>query len=259
MTETTSRGRVLDGLRQAVTLLTVIPLPGTGRMDRDTARWAMVLAPLIGVVVGGLAALILFLGGRIGFGSGVSAGLAVAAMAALTRGMHLDGLADLADGLGSGRPASGALEVMRRSDIGPFGVITLVLTLLIQVAAIADGPLVGVIVAAVTGRLAVTWACRETVPAARTDGLGSLVARTVWWPTVIVVSAVVVVLAALVGYADEGLEGALLMPGAVVAGVGVAMLVLWHVIRRLGGITGDVLGALVEIATTVALVTMTID
>src|SRR5207245_52961 len=70
---------------------------------------------------------------------------------------------------------------MKRSDIGPFGVITLLLTLLIQVAALAQAPhrAVAVTVAVVTGRLAVTWACREGVPPARPEGLGALVARTV--------------------------------------------------------------------------------
>ncbi|NEC49139.1 adenosylcobinamide-GDP ribazoletransferase, partial [Actinospica acidiphila] len=58
--------------------------------------------------------------------------------AALTRGLHLDGLADTADGLGSGRPAEDALRIMKQSDVGPFGVLTLVLVLLVQVAALAQ-------------------------------------------------------------------------------------------------------------------------
>ena len=62
-------------------------------------------------------------------------GLVVVALALLSRGLHLDGLADLADGLGSRRPAAGAHEVMARSDIGPFGVAAVVLALLLQVAA----------------------------------------------------------------------------------------------------------------------------
>ena len=55
----------------------------------------------------------------------------------LSRAIHLDGLADTADGLGSGRPPADALAIMRQSDVGPFGVATLVLTLLIQVSALA--------------------------------------------------------------------------------------------------------------------------
>ena len=110
----------------------------------------------------------------------------MAALALLTRGLHLDGLADLADGLGSGQPAPTALDIMRRSDIGPFGTVTLVLVLLAQVAALAHAEAEGdgrgpaaLIVAVVTGRLALTWACRRGVAAARQEGLGALVAGTV--------------------------------------------------------------------------------
>jgi adenosylcobinamide-GDP ribazoletransferase len=253
-------GAVGDGLRLSVTLLTVVPVrtertDRVDRVDRESARWAMTWAPLVGVLVGGAAALVLYAGGRIGFGSGLSAALAVAVMAALTRGLHLDGLADLADGLGGGRTAATALTIMKKPDIGPFGVMTLVLTLLIQVAALAGLPVVAVIVAAVTGRLAVTWACRDGVPAARTDGLGALVAGTVRPAHAAYATAAVVVASALAGLAVGGVRLAVLWPLAVAAGLAVAALVLRTAERRLGGITGDVLGALVEVvATTVLLV-----
>src|SRR6202012_5273031 len=89
-------------------------------------------------------------------GSLVAAVLAVGSLAVLSRGLHLDGLADLADGLGSRRPPAEAPALMRKSDNGPCGVVTLVLTLLIQVAALARADAAGrgvpaVIVAAVTG------------------------------------------------------------------------------------------------------------
>jgi adenosylcobinamide-GDP ribazoletransferase len=246
------------GLRLAVSLLTVIPVrtDGTDRVDRETAGWAMVLAPATGLIVGGAAAAVLGVGGWLGLGALPSAALAVAVMAAVTRGLHLDGLADLADGLGSGRPAGAALAIMKRSDIGPFGVITLVLTLVIQVTALAECPAAGVIVAAIAGRLALTWACRETVPAARPDGLGHLVAGTVRPAAAVASAAGVAVLAAAAGVVSAGRPGALLMAGAVAAGLAIAMIVLRHAVRRLGGITGDVLGALVELATTTALLTM---
>jgi adenosylcobinamide-GDP ribazoletransferase len=271
MSRMTMRGRPLDGLRFAITLFTVIPVrtnrvipadgvTGADRVDRETARWAMALAPVIGLIVGGAAALVLLVGGWLGFGSLVSAALAVAAMAAVTRGLHLDGLADLADGLGSGRPAGEALAIMKKSDIGAFGVITLVLTLVIQVAAVAEAPVTGVIVAAVAGRLAVTWACRERVPAARPDGLGHLVAGTIRPRVAVAATAGVVGFAALIGLAAGGPRAALIMSAAAVVGLAVALVVLEHVIRRLGGVTGDVLGALVEIATmTTLLLTIPVD
>ena len=79
----------------------------------------------------------------LGAGPLTASGLAVGSLALLTRGLHLDGLADLADGLASGKPAPAALDIMRRSDIGPLGVVTLVLTLLLQVAALSQAESAG--------------------------------------------------------------------------------------------------------------------
>ncbi|MEV0398867.1 adenosylcobinamide-GDP ribazoletransferase [Actinoallomurus sp. NPDC050550] len=248
-----------DGLRLAVSLLTVVPVR-CDRVDRETARRAMTLAPVAGLIVGVAAALVLTVTGLLGAGPLLGAALAVAATALLTRGLHLDGLADLADGLGSGRPADDALSIMKRSDIGPFGVIALLLTLLIQVAALAQAPhrAVAVTVAAVTGRLAVTWACREGVPPARPEGLGALVARTVRRRDAVAVTAAVVVAAAVAGLLAGGVRPAVLAPVAVAAGLLAAAALLRHAVRRLGGVTGDVLGALVETSVTAALLVMSV-
>jgi adenosylcobinamide-GDP ribazoletransferase len=221
----------------------------------------MALAPAAGLVVGGIAALVVAVGGRTGLGPLTAAALAVASMAVTTRALHLDGLADVADGLGSARPAAEALAVMKRSDFGPFGVVALVLTLLVQVAALARAAghghgAVAALVAAVTGRLAVTWACRDGVPAARPDGLGALVAGSVRTAATWGVTAVVLVAAAAAGAVSAGPRGAVLAALSVAAGLAVAAGMLWHTARRLGGVTGDVLGALTELATTAALVVL---
>jgi len=251
-----------SGLRLSVTLLTAIRLraPLT-EPSRATAAAAMAWAPVVGLLLGVLSAAVLVVADHpLGAGPLTAAGLAVATLALLTRGLHLDGLADLADGLGSGKPAPAALDIMRRSDIGPFGIVTLVLTLIIQVAALSHAETAGpgrgaaaLIAAVVTGRLALTWACRQGVPAARPDGLGALVAGTVRLaiPVALTLAAVatVVVSATVTG---EPLGGTL--PLAVIAGLAVAFVVQRHSVRRLGGITGDVLGALAEVATTITLV-----
>ena len=147
----------------------------------------MAWAPAVGLLLGVIAAAVLLVADH-PFGAGplTASGLAVGSLALLTRGLHLDGLADLADGLGSGKAAPGALEIMRRSDIGPLGTVTLVMTLLLQVTALSQAESAGhgrgpaaLIAATVTGRLALTWACRQGVPAARPDGLGALVAGSV--------------------------------------------------------------------------------
>jgi adenosylcobinamide-GDP ribazoletransferase len=242
------------GLRLAVTLLTAIPVNGTSADEpspsRQTAGAAMTWAPAVGLLLGAAAAAVLGLAARWGrTGPLLAAVLAVTALALLTRGLHLDGLADLADGLGSRQPAGRALEIMKRSDIGPFGVIALVLTLAVQVAALAQAQALGrgvpaVITAVVTGRLALTWACRRGVPAAPGAVLGALVAGTVH-PVV----AAVVTAAALAAATAAGLIFGI----ALVAGLAAALALTALAVRRLGGITGDVLGALAEVAAAVCL------
>jgi adenosylcobinamide-GDP ribazoletransferase len=240
-----------DGLRRAVTLLTAVPLPpgrsGADAAGRPTARQAaavMYWAPVIGLVLGAIAAGVLELASRLGrSGPLLAAVLAIAALALLTRGLHLDGLADLADGLGSRRPAAAALQIMRQSDIGPFGVVTLVLTLLIQVAALARAAQAGrgggaVIAAAVAARLAMTLACRRGIPASRGSGLGAGMAGSVH-----PLAAAALIAAGLAGaaWADWRLAAGM------AAGLAVSLALTALAVRRLGGVTGDVLGAVAEL------------
>ncbi|MFC4591142.1 adenosylcobinamide-GDP ribazoletransferase [Sphaerisporangium corydalis] len=241
-------GPLAAGLRLAAGTLTIWPA-GTPRADRETAGRAMTLAPVVGLLLGVAAAVVMAVAGR-AVAPLLAAGLGVGALAVLTRGLHLDGLADLADGLGSGRPAEGALEIMKRSDIGPFGVVALVFTLLVQVAAAAEAGPAALAVACVTGRLAVTWACVTGVPPARPEGLGAMVAGTVRQSDAIIATGAAVAVALVAGLASGA---PVAYPLAVLAGLGAAWALRAHATRRLGGITGDVLGALVETATAVAL------
>ncbi|MEU8571616.1 adenosylcobinamide-GDP ribazoletransferase [Streptomyces pathocidini] len=250
-----------DGLRFAFGTLTVFRVR-VRRWDRGAARGGMVWAPLVGAVVGGCAVaaggLVLGLGG----GPLLAAVATVAVPAALTRGLHLDGLADTADGLGSGRPAADALRIMKQSDIGPFGVITLLLVLLAQTAAISQLYAVGwacgalaALVAGVAARLALTLAARTGVPAARPDGLGATVAGAVPAGAAIAVGAVVVAACAAAG-SPLGAYAAAHHALAVLAALAAAELLLRRCRLRLGGVTGDVFGALSETAATTALIVL---
>ncbi|AGZ40145.1 adenosylcobinamide-GDP ribazoletransferase [Actinoplanes friuliensis] len=239
---------MLDGLRLALTTLTVLPVR-TGRVDRASAAVAMSVAPLVGALLGAvLAGLFVLLGQGL-----VAAAVTVAAGALLTRGLHLDGLADTVDALGSYRDGAGALEIMKKPDIGPFGVAAIALALLIQAAALTEVGPVAIVVAWAAGRLGVTVACRRGVPAARPEGLGALVASTVPVPVVLGVAALVAGAAvwAVPGRPWQG-------PAAVAAALLVVVLLLRHAVRRFGGITGDVLGAAVETTTTLVLVALTL-
>ncbi|MGN5633741.1 adenosylcobinamide-GDP ribazoletransferase [Streptomyces sp. AC154] len=247
------------GIRFAFGTLTVIPVRVT-RWDRAAARAGMLCAPLAGLAVGALAAVpgsLLLLSGS---GPLLAAVVSAAVPAALTRGLHLDGLADTADGLGSGKPAEDALRIMKQSDIGPFGVITLLFTLLAQVAVLQQlyaqswrQGAAAAVVAGVVARLALTLASRDGVPAARPEGLGAAVAGTV--PVRGAVAVALVTVAACVGAgALLGGYGALRYGLAALAALAVAQLLLRHCVRRFGGVTGDVFGALAETAATVTLV-----
>ncbi|GID93522.1 adenosylcobinamide-GDP ribazoletransferase [Amorphoplanes digitatis] len=235
---------MFDGLRLALTTLTVLPVRA-GRIDRRTAAVAMSLAPLVGALLGAVLAGVFVLLGQ----GPVAATVTVAAGALLTRGLHLDGLADTVDALGSYRDRERALEIMKKPDIGPFGVAAIALALLIQAAALTEVGPVAIVVAYATGRLGVTVACRRGVGAARPEGLGALVASTVPVP-VVAGAAALVAAAAVFAVPGRPWQG----PAAVAAALLVVFLLLRHAVRRFGGITGDVLGACVETTTTLALV-----
>ncbi|GIE76108.1 adenosylcobinamide-GDP ribazoletransferase [Actinoplanes philippinensis] len=243
---------MLDGVRLAVTTLTVLPLRA-GRVDRSTAAVAMSVAPVVGALLG-LALAGLHAGLRAaGSPELVAAGLTVAAGALLTRGLHLDGLADTVDALGSYRSGPAALDIMKKPDIGPFGVVALCATVVVQAAALtAAGPW-ALVTAWAAGRLAVSVACRRGVPPARPEGLGAMVASTVPLAAVAAGAAFVgaIGVAAVPGRPWQG-------PAAVAAALFAVVLLLRHAVRRFGGITGDVLGAAVELAVTLTLVLLTL-
>ncbi len=247
---------LLDAGRFAVGTFTALPVR-PGAVDRATAGRAMLLAPLVGAGLGVAAGAVGWASYDLGMSALLAAVLAIGSLAVLTRALHLDGLADLADGLGAAKPADGALEVMRRPDIGPFGVVTLLLVLLAQVAATgslvarADG-MSALITAGAAGRVAIVLGCRRGVPAARRDGLGAHVSATVAPLAAALVALAVIALGAVLAVLDDvpWWRGGL----AVVAGLGAALALERLAVRRLGGITGDVLGALVESATAVTLV-----
>jgi adenosylcobinamide-GDP ribazoletransferase len=232
------------GVRLALTTLTVLPLRA-GRVDRATAAVAMGVAPVVGLLLGGVLAVLLVALRAAGAPDLLAGALTVATAVLLTRGLHLDGLADTVDALGSYRSGGAALDVMKKPDIGPFGVAAIALVLLIQAAAM--GPQAAVL-AWTAGRLAITVACRRGVPAARPDGLGALVAGTVPGP---VVAGLAVAVAAGAVWAVPGRpwQG----PVVVAAALLVVLLLVRHAVRRFGGVTGDVLGAVAEVATTVTL------
>jgi adenosylcobinamide-GDP ribazoletransferase len=256
MTGPTPRAHgVVDGLRLGLSTFTIAPV-GTGPVNRDAARVAMIAASgygiAIGAAVGGLA-----IGLRAAHAPTLlTAVVGIVAATLASRALHLDGLADTVDALGSYGDRERALAIMKSPEVGPFGVVAIVFAVLVPVAAFAallDRPwwavLTSTAVAYGAGRLAATWACRAGLPAARPDGLGALVAETVPRSAAVIATLVVGALA-VPAVPERAWQG----PVAALAALAATAALTTHVRRRIGGITGDTLGACVEIGTAIAFI-----
>ncbi|MCW2528485.1 MAG: cobalamin-5-phosphate synthase CobS [Pseudonocardiales bacterium] len=273
------------GFRRAVSMFTVIPVPpdhparapigspgespaessaevqADPRVGRDRTAPAIRWLPVVGAMGGGLAGL---LAAAIVLRTPTAAGLAavvgVLALAGLSGGLHLDGLADTTDGLASRAPAAKALEIMRRSDIGPFGVVAIVAALLIDVTALdlvisgetAWRAPAALAVAATTARLSAVHASRPGIAAARPDGFGSLVTGTAPTAYLVGLTAATLGLGAVLAVATAANVAGWVMAqaGALV----VAMALRRGLIARFGGMTGDIYGALIEVTTALVLI-----
>jgi adenosylcobinamide-GDP ribazoletransferase len=249
---------VSRGLRLAVSWLTVLPVRAPVEVNRAVARQALYWAPLIGAGLGLLAVGILAALPALGTPPLLTGLVVVATLAGLTRGMHLDGLADTADGLGCYGGPQRALAVMRDGSTGPFGVVTLVLVLTTQAAALGvlaeTGRLVAVLLAVTAGRVAFSWCARTGVPPARPEGLGALVAGS-QPPAVPAAWSATLLAGGLVAVPGRAWQGALAVALAALMVVTVSA----HTRRRFGGVTGDVLGAASELASTVVLAVCAMD
>lgn len=242
------------GPLESAALLTAVPVPARAAAStRGVLPWA----PLVGLALGAVAAAVGVAGTR-AISPLAGAVLAVVVLALLTRGLHLDGLADTADGLGPLRDRERALQVMHQSDVGPFGVATLVLTLLLQVACLAallaeDGGWTAFWAAVVAARLVMARTGLPGVAVAEGSSLGRTVAGTVSAGWLAGAAVLTVAPAAVTAALVRGPEQAAVVVAAVVAGGIAAELLHRRARQRLGGTTGDVMGAMGEVATATSL------
>jgi adenosylcobinamide-GDP ribazoletransferase len=236
----------LRGLVLAVQFLTRLPTPQIADLQPAELSRSAVWFPLVGLLIGFVVAFAVWLGSASGPWIGALAGLI--AWVWITGALHLDGLGDVADALGAAHRNPGRFhEVLRDPHIGSFGVIAIVLQLLAKLSLLADlaaGPKIwAVALVPAWARLGtLVWSC--AVPPLR-HGLGE---RFSW---AIDRRAIAGHGAALMA-ASAWLSPALL--GALVILPGIAL--YWR--KRHGGITGDCLGASVEVAETLLLLLLTL-
>lgn len=234
---------VLQDLKVAALFLTSIPVRVDDRVTmRDLAR-AVYLFPVMGAVVGLLGGAVFTVASLLGLPTLPGALLALAAMILATGGLHEDGLADTADSLGAGPDREKALAIMRDSRIGSFGAMALILSLVGRVSALAPiyDPvlLTKVLVAAGMASRALMPVVMLLQPSARATGLAAEAGRPE--PLRVAIGAALALVAC-----------ALLIPKLALIAVGVAalggLLVATWLGRRLGGCTGDTLGAVQQVA-----------
>ncbi len=236
-----------DPLR-AVVLLTRLPVPGADGARAAASAWAW---PIAGLIVGGLAGGLAWLALLVGLTPAMAAGLALGAGMVVTGALHEDGLADCADGFWGGHTAERRLEIMKDSRIGAYGVLALILvtglkwlalTELIEAGALWTAALLPSALS--RGAMAGVMA---SLPFAREDGL----ARHMGKPPP-AAAAVAFVGAATLTAAAAGITGVV----AVIASGGAAMVVTRLARAKIGGQTGDVLGATQQLSHLAALLAL---
>jgi adenosylcobinamide-GDP ribazoletransferase len=200
--------------------------------------------PFVGLVIGALAWLA-WTGSMLIFPPWVAAVATLIIWIVLTGGLHLDGLADCCDGLLSSTSVERRLEIMKDPRVGAFGVTGLILVLFLKAAALASlsqAASYSTLLAASLARFCILPAA--LLPQARTSGMGADFAMGfrrsfLFWGAVIPILIAVLL----------GVRGVL----SLLAGLGALSFILWLAKSRIGGVTGDVFGMIVEIVETVVL------
>jgi len=231
----------------AITLLTIIPLPFGRGSDAPPSRFAPLLFPLVGLLIGlGAAGLFTLLYDLLP--KNLAAALVITTLAIITGALHIDGLADFSDGAFGGRDAESRLRIMKQPDIGAFGVASIVLVLGLDWIALSTLDINDIWIL-----LSVTVMISRTAPLlimlitsyVSPNGLGKNYVNLPKPALIAIIATTLVVSAALAGGPTLSLA---------VAGFAAALIVGLLAKKRLGGSNGDVYGAGVELAFAVCLV-----
>lgn len=255
--EATTRNKTIrDGLRLSIGMFTIIEVQAPERVDKTRAAIALLFAPFAFAFWALLVVLVLQIGQGLGLDPLPLASVGVALLALGNRAFHLDGLADTVDALAASFDRERSLEVARLGNIGPAGLVAVVLAIVLQVTAGAEviahdhGVWAFVAIACLARGATVTGALRG-VPPARAEGLGKTFSRCVprwagilmWWAVAAASGGLAMML---------GLDPWRPIYSVLAAGIAVVWLVR-HCIKRFGGIIGDALGASIEITFTILL------
>ncbi|MEL7255444.1 MAG: adenosylcobinamide-GDP ribazoletransferase [Pseudomonadota bacterium] len=226
----------------AMQLLTRLPVPSNDAPRGAAAAWAY---PLAGLVLGALSAAVGLIGHALGLPAPLTALLSLATLIIATGALHEDGLADTADGLWGGWTPERRLEIMKDSRIGAYGVIALFLGLASRWAALwllfeasPEAAAAAILVTAAASR-AMMPGVMATLPHARPDGLSAQVGDV---PLPVALTGLGIALLVAVIFAGGG--GIMALIWALVVTAFLARVAL----TKIGGQTGDILGATQQMA-----------
>lgn len=243
--------------------LTAIPIRVNVKVEREDFGKGLVLAPVVGLIIG-----LLLAGGNyllsLLFPPLIASVSTIALYIALTGGLHLDGLGDTADGLFSNRPKERMLEIMKDSRVGTNAVLALIIVLMLNISLLASyqsHTFLILLLMPVAGRIASLIGAGSSHYAGTSDGPGrwcveycgikEVLAGLVLY--LVIFSAVI-----LTGFHSSisaGLSGFILLAAALIPPV--SAFVLARILgRKLGGVTGDILGAMCELNQVIFLAVM---
>ena len=232
----------------ALSFLSAVPVGRAVELGPRDLRRSAALLPIVGGVVGALVALVAWASAQV-LPTFVAAVLGIAAGVAVTAALHLDGLGDVADGIGASLAGSDPAHAMRDPRLGTFGIAAVLLDLLLETSTLS-----ALVVTGFPWPVVAAGALSRVAPVAMAWRLPYAGAGTGTWTAGIGARAVAIASAIALAIAIPSAGVATL--GMIVAVVAAATLIGWWSNRRLGGVTGDVFGAAVELAETLALVTV---
>ena len=238
---------------QALSFLTILPVGQSSLSEEKDLARSMAFFPLVGLLIGLLLAIAYFFLSFL-FSKSLVLWLTLGCLALLTRGLHLDGFADTIDGFAAGGPKEKILEVMRDSRIGAFGVVGLILVIGAKYLAldqiIADSIPRSLLLMTVMGRNSMVWVCYRSPYARSGRGLAKPFAENLTAREMIISSAS----AFGIGLLLWGLKGALAFLGIGLFSFAFRLFFL----KKLNGITGDILGAANELSELLCLILLII-
>ncbi len=238
---------------QALSFLTVLPMGHLSLPEEKGLARSMAFFPIVGLLIGLLLAIAQFLLSYL-FSQSFVLWLTLGWLALLTRGLHLDGFADTVDGFAAGGPKEKILEVMRDSRIGAFGVVGLIFLIGAKYLALEQiaepSVLYSLILMTVMGRNSMVWVCYRSPYARAGEGLAKPFVENLTAREMIISSA----LTFGIGVLLRGLDGAMIF-----LGIGLFSLAFrFFFLKKLDGVTGDILGAANELSELLCLVLLII-